>query len=81
MTVNSRQQKRVKELTHSNSCVSNVYILFKIGLTVKLGKITSLKVETYGIDYGLPETLTPFDYMTWLYKQYGLDPNNLVTTE
>lgn len=26
-------------MTHSNSCVSNVYILFKIGLTVKLGGI------------------------------------------
>ena len=25
-------------MTHSNSCVSNVYILFKIGLTVKLGR-------------------------------------------
>ena len=40
-------------------------------------KITSLKVETYGVDYGLPETLTPFDYMTWLYKQYGLDSSTL----
>ena len=37
--------------------------------------ITSLKVETFGVDYELPETLTPFDYMTWLYKQYGIDPS------
>ena len=40
-------------------------------------KITSIKVDTYGIDYGLPETLTPFDYMSWMYKQYGLDPSTL----
>lgn len=39
--------------------------------------ITNITVETYGIDYGLPETLEPFDYMTWMYKQYGLDPNSL----
>ena len=37
--------------------------------------ISSVKVETNGVDYGLPETLTPFDYMTWLYKQYGIDPS------
>ena len=40
-------------------------------------KITSLKVETNGVDYGLPETLTPFDYTSWMYKQYGLDPSTL----
>lgn len=33
-------------------------------------KITSIRVETNGIDYGLPETLTPFDYQSWLYNQY-----------
>ena len=40
-------------------------------------KITSLRVETYGVDYGLPETLEPFDYMTWMYKQYGIDSSTL----
>ena len=35
-------------------------------------KVTSIRVETYGIDYGLPETLTPFDYNSWMYKQYGI---------
>lgn len=39
--------------------------------------ITSIRVETYGVDYGLPETLTPFDYMSWMYKQYGIDPSTL----
>lgn len=40
-------------------------------------KITSIRVETNGVDYGLPETLTPFNYSTWLYKQYGIDPSSL----
>ncbi len=40
-------------------------------------KITSIKVDTFGIDYGKPETLEPFDYMTWMYKQYGIDPSTL----
>ena len=34
--------------------------------------ITSIKVETNGINYGLPNTLKPFNYMKWLYSQYGL---------
>ena len=34
--------------------------------------ITSVTVETYGVDYGYPEILEPFDYMTWLYSLYGL---------
>ena len=33
-------------------------------------KITSISVETNGVDYGLPETLTPFDYQSWFYSQY-----------
>ena len=39
--------------------------------------ISSISVDTMGTDYGLPETLTPFDYMTWLYSQYGIDPSTL----
>ena len=42
--------------------------------------ITSIRVETNGVDYGLPETLTPFDYMSWMYQQYGIDPSSLSTT-
>ena len=37
--------------------------------------IEKISVDTFGIDYGTPEPLIPFDYMTWLYKQYGLDPS------
>lgn len=33
--------------------------------------ITSIKVETYGVDYGIPETLNTFDYYTWLMQQYS----------
>ena len=43
--------------------------------------ITSIRVETNGIDYGLPETLTPFDYTSWLYQQYGIDPSSLTTVQ
>ena len=49
----------------------------EVSTPVNPPKITSLKVETFGVDYGLPETLEPFDYMTWMYKQYGLDPSTL----
>ncbi len=34
--------------------------------------VTSIRVETFGTDYGMPETLTPFDYNSWLYRQYGI---------
>ena len=34
--------------------------------------ITSIRVETYGVDYGTPKTLEPFNYMNWLYSMYGL---------
>lgn len=44
----------------------------EVSTPVNPPKITSIRVETYGIDYGLPETLEPFDYMSWLYKQYGI---------
>ena len=43
-------------------------------------KITSIRVETFGYDFGLPETLTPFDYMSWMYQQYGIDPSSISTT-
>lgn len=49
----------------------------EVSTPVETVKITSIKVETYGADFGLPETLKPFDYMTWLYKQYGLDTSRL----
>ncbi len=49
----------------------------EVSTPVNPPKITSIKVETFGEDYGLPETLEPFDYMSWMYKQYGLDPSTM----
>ena len=49
----------------------------EVSTPVNPPKITSIKVDTFGIDYGLPETLEPFDYTTWLYSQYGIDPSML----
>lgn len=51
----------------------------EVSTPVNTVKITSVKVETNGVDYGLPETLTPFDYTSWMYKQYGIDPSKLTT--
>lgn len=34
--------------------------------------ITSITVETNGVKYDKPKTLEPFNYMKWLYSQYGL---------
>lgn len=51
----------------------------EVSTPVNPPKITSIKVETNGVDYGLPETLTPFDYTSWMYKQYGLDPSQLTS--
>ena len=31
--------------------------------------ITSIRVETYGVEYSLPTTLEPFDYLSWLTSQ------------
>lgn len=49
----------------------------EVSTPVETVKITSIKVETNGVDYGLPETLTPFDYMSWMYKQYGINQSTL----
>ena len=51
----------------------------EVSTPVNTVKITSVKVETNGVDYGLPETLTPFDYTSWMYKQYGINPSKLTT--
>lgn len=38
--------------------------------------ITSIKVETYGVDYGKPKTLEPFNYYNWLMKNYYSSSSN-----
>ncbi len=52
----------------------------EVSTPVETITITSIRVETNGIDYGLPETLETFNYITWLYKQYGLDVSSLTTS-
>lgn len=35
--------------------------------------ISKVTVETYGADYGKPETLETWNYYDWIYKTYGID--------
>ena len=35
--------------------------------------MTSVRVETFGVDYGMPETEEPFDYNSWLMSQYNFN--------
>ena len=62
--VTSGEEAQEGEQTSQNSEVSK---------PVNPPKVTSISVETYGVDYGEPTTLTPFDYMSWLYSQYGIN--------
>lgn len=39
--------------------------------------ITKMTVETYGVEYGEPETVEPFDYNEWIYQQYGISLDTL----
>lgn len=39
--------------------------------------ITSVRVDTFGLNYGEPEKLAPFNYNDWFYQQYGMDYNQL----
>lgn len=35
--------------------------------------IKSVTVETYGVDYGKPKTVEPWNYYNWLYEMYGIN--------
>jgi len=37
--------------------------------------ITSIRVETYGVDYGMPETMKPFNYYNWLMQNSSANAN------
>lgn len=39
---------------------------------IKQPVITSISVETYGVDYGIPETNEVFDLYTWMLMQYNM---------
>lgn len=44
--------------------------------------ISKISVETYGVDYGTPKTLTPFNYQNYLRQMYGIggDGNTIINT-
>ena len=35
--------------------------------------ISKVSVETYGVDYGKPDTLETWNYYDWMYKTYGIN--------
>ena len=39
--------------------------------------IESMTVETFGVDYGMPETHKAFNYSEWFMETYGIDPSQL----
>ena len=39
--------------------------------------IKTIKLYTFGVDYGEPNTIEPFDYNTWFQETYGIDPSAL----
>ena len=55
----------------------------EVSIPVNTVKIKSIRVETNGIDYGMPNTIAPqaaYDYSS-LYEQMGIDPSTIVTIE
>ena len=40
-------------------------------------KIKSIRFDTHGVDYGVPETMKPFDYYSYMMSQYGSQINGL----
>lgn len=53
----------------------------EISTPVETVKITSISVETYGVDYGEPQTQTPFDIQSWFLNQYYNSNNSGNATE
>ena len=43
--------------------------------------IKSIRVETFGVDYGTPETLDTFDYQQYLQQMYGINGDTNVVTD
>ena len=41
--------------------------------------ISKVTVETFGSDFGKPETLEPWDYYDWIYKTYGINLQQTIT--
>lgn len=43
--------------------------------------IKSIRVETFGVDYGEPKTMEPFDYYKWMMSQYPMQQQEELTEE
>lgn len=41
--------------------------------------VSKVTVDTFGAEYGLPETLEVWDYYDWVYKTYGINLNQTIT--
>lgn len=53
----------------------------EVSTPVNAPKITSIKVDTKGVDYEIPETMDPpVDYSSY-YEQLGLDPNQVLINQ
>ncbi|MBO4293086.1 MAG: peptidylprolyl isomerase [Clostridia bacterium] len=53
----------------------------EVSTPVNTVKINSIRVETNGVDYGMPNTIAPqpvYDYSS-LYEQMGIDPSTILT--
>ena len=66
------KKKKIAEVEVKTSDDSETSGNTEKSMPTKDVKISSVTVDTFGVDYGMPETMTPFDYMKWLYSQYGL---------
>ena len=68
--VHKIEEVEVKSKTDENG--ENKSSASEVSTPVNPPVIKSIRVETEGIDYGLPKTLEPFDYNSWMNKQYGI---------
>jgi len=41
--------------------------------------ISKVTVDTFGVDYGKPETLETWDYYQWIYETYGINLQQTIT--
>lgn len=57
----------------SGSDESNSNSNSEVSTPVNPPVVKSLTVETFGENYGMPETLTPFDINEWFSKMYGMN--------
>ena len=61
---------KAKETSEEDSSASS-----EVSIPVTDVIINTVSVDTAGVDYGMPKALKPFNYMKWLYAQYGLNYN------